>query len=351
MADQSSFGLEGVRKVACLSPYIASENIGDRIIHEYCEAVIEELFSGAMRVDLSTRDRPSRKSRMHLSTADWTLVCGTNLLSSHMRKYRQWNITMPDMLRIWLSEFRSGRFGSGLSGLKRVCGRDRAILMGAGWWQYQDAPDAYTRTLLRMWLSRSGLHSVRDSYTERMLREMGIENVVNTACPTMWRLTEAHCASIPVIKGQRVVTTFTDYMQDPQRDYRMLEILGENYGEVILWLQSAEDWTYLKQLNVRTQIRVLPPSLKAFDRLLEDGMVDYVGTRLHGGIRALNKGRRSLIVGVDNRAIEIGRDTGLPVLPRAELETELEARVNASAPTCIRLPEENITRWKAQFRQ
>ena len=39
------------------------------------------------------------------------------------------------------------------------------------------------------------------------------------------------------------------------------------------------------------------------DALIQDTECDYIGTRLHGGIRALQHGRRSLILSVDNRAV------------------------------------------------
>jgi hypothetical protein len=42
--------------------------------------------------------------------------------------------------------------------------------------------------------------------------------------------------------------------------------------------------------------------------------VDFVGARLHGGIRALQRGRRTLTIALDNRAREIAGDTGMPVV-------------------------------------
>ncbi len=60
-------------------------------------------------------------------------------------------------------------------------------------------------------------------------------------------------------------------------------------------------------------------SLKKF--LASGTPVDYIGTRLHGGVFCLLRGKRSLIVEVDNRATEIARDTGLPTVKRVDLET------------------------------
>lgn len=87
---------------------------------------------------------------------------------------------------------------------------------------------------------------------------------------------------------------------------------------------------------------------KKYDEVLKED-VDYIGTRLHGGIKALNAGRRSLIIAVDNRAIEISKDTGLPVIGRDEFKTMLENKINDSIQPKIVLPTDNIVAWKNQF--
>ena len=95
----------------------------------------------------------------------------TNLLHSHMEIVKQWNI---GFYAAWF--------------LKPV------VLLGVGWrGQARRRTTIYTKLLLRRLLSREHLHSVRDSYTETRLREIGIENVINTACPTMWSLMPEHC--------------------------------------------------------------------------------------------------------------------------------------------------------------
>ena len=66
-------------------------------------------------------------------------------------------------------------------------------------------------------LDSTYLHSVRDSYTEKKLKQIGIDNVINTSCPTMWRLTEEFCSHIPCKKQDTVVTTITDYRKNIER--------------------------------------------------------------------------------------------------------------------------------------
>ena len=69
--------------------------------------------------------------------------------------------------------------------------------------------------LLKILLSKTYLHSVRDEYTKDMLERIGIKNVINTGCPTMWSLTEEHCKQIPIKKSNSVVFTITDYNKKP----------------------------------------------------------------------------------------------------------------------------------------
>ena len=88
--------------------------------------------------------------------------------------------------------------------------------------------------------------------------------------------------------------------------------------------------------------------MSEYDKLLRNHDVDFVGSRLHGGIRALNFKRRSLIIGVDNRALEINKDTNLPFIDRSRIE-DIEKWVNRSFETEINLPYDNINEWKAQF--
>jgi hypothetical protein len=96
-------------------------------------------------------------------------------------------------------------------------------------------------------------------------------------------------------------------------------------------------------------VRVIGPNLRSYDEFLANEDVDYVGSRLHGGIRALQFKKRTLVIGIDHRSAEIANDTGLPVLRRTEMNG-LETWVNGNLPTRINLPTDNITNWKANLR-
>jgi hypothetical protein len=98
----------------------------------------------------------------------------------------------------------------------------------------------------------------------------------------------------------------------------------------------------------RTRVAIIEPSVAAFAAALGSDATDYVGTRLHGGIFALQHGVRSLIVAVDNRAAEISRDTGLHVITRDDIEG-LRRWIAESPPIALRMPQDGITQWKSQF--
>lgn len=313
------------KKIVEFRPSISSENVGDYVIQDYIDKMVNEVFGQSIVISMPTRSRLTKANYRHLDCCDYAFVCGTNLIASNMRKRKQWNLSIVDGFKM-----------------------HDVILLGVGWWQYQHAPDSYTKWLFGHILSKKYLHSVRDSYTEQMLRRAGIENVVNTACPTMWGLTPEHIAKIPRTKASAVVTTLTNYMQNDDMDKVMLETLMKNYETVYVWLQAIEDYTQLQRLGMIDKVKIIPPTLKAYDEVLKED-VDYIGTRLHGGIKALNAGRRSLILAVDNRAIEISKDTGLPVIGRDEVKTMLEDKINDSIQPNIVLPTDNIVAWKNQF--
>jgi hypothetical protein len=145
--------------------------------------------------------------------------------------------------------------------------------------------------------------------------------------------------------------TLTDYSREPKFDRQLLDVLKKSYRRVYLWLQGANDYSYLSSIADPSEVEIIPPSLKAYDELLGDRSLslDYVGTRLHGGIRALQHRRRALIVGVDHRSLEKQRDFNLPVVDRYLSAGELEKILYSEKPCEIRLPTENIRRWKEQF--
>lgn len=307
---------------------IGSYNLGDIIIMDAVNREIFDLFPDAMLFRSCTHMKMGRETYKLALGSDFLFVGGTNLLSSRMLWNYQWRIDLIDSIFV-----------------------NKLILLGVGWWQYQKQPDLYTKILLKRVLDKKIFHSVRDSYTENLLLQMGFVNVLNTGCPTLWSLDEEHCRQIPFSKSEHVLFTLTDYKQDPRLDALMISILRENYTTLYFWPQGLNDQRYLRSLGDVGDIKVVLPSVQGLDNILSDGLIslDYVGTRLHAGIRALQKGRRTIIIGIDNRAKEKSKDFNLTVVARENTQV-LSEKINSSFETLVRLPKENIERWLAQFK-
>ena len=76
--------------------------------------------------------------------------------------------------------------------------------------------------------------------------------------------------------------------------------------------------------------------------------VDFVGTRLHGGMRALQHKRRTVIIGIDNRALELHRDFNIPVLNQTDI-SQLPEIIDSNFTTEVKLNTNNIRKFLRQF--
>lgn len=327
--NRCSFPLQHNDKIICIfNTAIGTDNLGDYIIMHYCNQILHELFGDCKFTNISTHQVPTETNEDLVKQTKFKFVCGTNLLTSHIEEW--WNWRLPD-------------------GFRKKLNYRNSILLGIGWGNYQDECSSYSKMIYRSMLNSNLIHSVRDTYTEKKLKAAGITNVINTGCPTMWRLTPAFCRSIPTQKARDVITTITDYRRDIEKDNQMFRILSRNYRNVYLWLQGKNDKAYLSQFDVPENLVIIPRSIEAYEEKLSQGNIDYVGTRLHAGIFALNHSIRSIIIAVDNRAIEIAKDTNIPLILREDLEYELEKLILDNWQTEIQIKEDNISKFKNQF--
>ena len=113
--------------------------------------------------------------------------------------------------------------------------------------------------------------------------------------------------------------------------------------------QGIEDGEYFQKMRISDNIEIIPFGLDAYDKVLGMEDIDYVGTRLHAGIRALSKGHRTIVISIDNRAKNIGKDTGLPTIEREDIEVLLQDKINSEFTTSLHMPINNIKQWKKQF--
>lgn len=312
------------KQIMLFDTSVSSKNIGDQIIMDSIRPLLRLIFPKCIFVNVPTHEYTGTEALKLIEQAEHSFVCGTNLLASHVNDYKQWKLQGTDAFLL-----------------------SNLTLLGVGWWQYQEKPNAYTQFLYRRILSDTAMHSVRDGYTKKQLAAAGVTNVFNTSCPTTWRLTRRHLARIPKEPSDTVVFTFTDYAKNPEADQAIIEALSRKYKHVYCWLQGANDYAYAKTLSVEN-IKFIAPTLEAYIEFLETYPCDYVGTRLHGGIRALQAGRRALILAVDNRATEISDDIGLPVVQRNAVKT-FERTLENGWNIDIHVPYAEIDAWVKQF--
>ena len=305
---------------------IGTTNLGDHIIMDAVNRIADELFLDDFVINVPTHFSIHPKDIYKFRKYDAGFVGGTNLLKNNTLRKSQWKVGIKDLITL----------------------RHKVVLLGVGWWQYQEKPvSTYSKAMYKALFSKKYLHAVRDNYTLQKLSEIGVKNVINTGCPTVWELDEPHCSQINPQKRDTVITTITDYMRDPVRDRQMFEILKKHYRKVYVWVQGAKDRGYIESLT--DGIAYVAPKLSAFDAFLENESCEYVGTRLHAGIRALQKKRKAIIIGIDNRALEMRNDIGLNVLERQRID-QLEEKIHEEMGVKLYLDTNSIQRWKVQFK-
>ncbi|MFD1771627.1 polysaccharide pyruvyl transferase family protein [Sphingobacterium suaedae] len=308
-----------------LDTSVGSKNLGDFIIMEAINTELHRLFGNkAYFTTFPTHLRITQEDRMLLLEKELLFVCGTNLLNSRMDEHLQWHVGRED----WNYYYK------------------RCVLVGTGWGKYDVRPTTGTAEMLRHMLSDKVLHSVRDEYSKDMLNSIGISNVVNTCCPTTWNI---RGREIDVTKKGIAVTTVTDYHQDTDKDSQMINILLANYEQVHIWIQSIEDIAYIEKMHIteKGKLIFIPPSLEAYRDFLDTNAhrVDYIGTRLHAGIYAMQRNIRTLIIGIDNRASEIAKDIGMDMVKREKVE-DIQQFINSPKTSLLKLPFDTIAKWR-----
>lgn len=315
--------------IIVFDPASGSTNLGDAIILDAIEQELKKISNDAFIARVSLHQKPTEKQIRTCNAADLVIIAGSNMLRgkfSLLSRRNHWQLTL-------LNAFR----------LKNL------ILFGPGW-SHPSHKIGYTgRFIYKRILSKTENHSVRDQFTKHQMNLLGFSNVLNTSCPTMWQLTPDRIRDVPQQKAKNVVTTVTDYRKSPKQDQLLINTLLNNYDNVYIWPQGMGDAGYLRELDT-TGTKIIPPSLKQYDKLLTSNIdLDYVGTRLHGGIRALQKARRCLIISVDQRAEEIGSDTGLPIFGRENID-QLSVNINRNITSNLDLPWREIQAFRDQIK-
>lgn len=315
-----------MNNIAIFDPSVSTYNLGNEIIMNAVNSQLNELFENEFIIRLPIEDIGT-KARSWNTRSRYTFVGGTNVLNGDIWRYRQWDLTLHNIIIL-----------------------RRLVLMGCGWFQYESKkPTNYTKWALSKILDKNIIHSVRDSYTLKKCESMGLKDVkfINTGCPTLWNLNPEIIKKISPQKSNSVIFTLTDYNRKPDRDRKIASQLLSNYNTVFFFPQGTGDISYVRNLDIGGNITILKPRISELDKILITG-ADYIGTRLHAGIRALQSSARSFIIGIDNRAREMKKDFNLPVIEETEIGL-LDSIINKDYLLSLNIPWSNIKIWKEQF--
>lgn len=100
------------KTLICFDTSIGTENLGDNIIMHYCARVIDELFPEYRTLPVGTHSLPTPDQEQAVKQAKYKIVCGTNLLTSHIEHHWRW--ILPD-------------------GFRQKWNYRNVILLGVGW--------------------------------------------------------------------------------------------------------------------------------------------------------------------------------------------------------------------------
>lgn len=323
-----------MKRIVLFDTSIGSHNKGDEVIMEAVERELQSIYQGnfVYRFPTHTVAFPfghqfTSKSAKACHEADYKFICGTNLFWTNMKH--------PNPL-----------LNVNLFNCKPL---ENSVLFGVGYDEEQCKGrfGLYSKTLWKRVLSSTYVHSVRDDRTVEYLNSIGFK-AVNTGCPTLWKLTPEHCAQIPVKKADKVVFTLSStggvYRENNQK---IIEMLLKNYEEVYFYCQTYEDYMILRSYENIDRIKIIDSDLGKYGTFLEENEVDYVGTRLHGGIYAMQQKCRAIILSVDNRAIEFDK-YNINCMNQFDIHG-IEEKINSDFTTKVTVDYDRVNAWMSQF--
>lgn len=332
-----------MKKILLFDTALATTNIGDEIIFQSVKEGLNPIIENASIYRMGTHVEnyspfqmflhkyiySDKKIKLINEEADFKFICGTNMLVDNLFRPRAQFMLNPTNKSLY--------FDSVLVGVGRVA-------------DYSEFKNSFTKRLYLSILSTKYKHSVRDEATKHILEDIGI-NCINTGCPTLWNFTSEKCNQIPSYKAENVIFSVSGYesQRDPINDKCMLECLKQNYKKMYAWIQTAVDEEYLLNLiNVKDYNIKFVYSLEMFNKIADFGNVDYIGTRLHGGIYAMQHNVRSLIIAIDERAVGFHESNNIPILKRENMAS-LDSVINDVLVTEIKLNRDAIDEFLIQF--
>ncbi len=321
-----------MKKVIVFDTAIGTGNKGDDIIMESARTALKELLDESYVLNLGTHIinytgfqlRKNNFKVEFIRDADYKFIMGTNLLTNKLFR------TSTPPLNVY--PFNCMPYKN-------------SILFGVGVTQKDGDPDAYTRYMYHCILSHEYIHSVRDDLAKDKLEKMGFK-ALNTGCPTLWCLTEELCRQIPIKKSNQAILTVSANRKDYAADQKLIDIVRKNYEKVYLWGQWLPDEAYFNSFKNIEDVEIIR-SLGKYHDILSSEDIDYVGTRLHGGIYAMQHKKRAIIIAVDHRAAGMD-EIATNRLDRKDID-DLNTIINSEFETKVRLHTNEIHTWLGQF--
>jgi hypothetical protein len=311
-----------------------SLNLGDCIIFESIYKQFQEMFPGAEIIRASSHSLLEKKQIQLFKKCHLNFIGGTNLLSSNAMAVRG----MPLAVKKFIYLFPPVK---------------NFVLMGVGWgFGYNEAVRLKTKIFYKRLLNNNIIHSCRDTYSADKLSHATFLKTINTCCPTTWNLKNA--VNFRKNNFSDCLFTLTDYKSDPEKDSILINTIIGHFNKIIFFPQGSGDLEYLGSLDIykrnRSKFKLLPYDYQTFKSLLQsDNHFTCLGTRLHTGIMCMQHGIDSLIIAVDNRALDMHKDTMLPVVQRMDNLSIIRWLNGEKIYPHMELPFENIKQWKKQF--
>lgn len=311
-----------------------SLNLGDIIIAESVIKELQHIFVDAEITRISSHKILEKDNIKLINSSDFCFIGGTNILSS-------------DAMAFSLMPLVNSKLKYLFPKVKNL------ILMGVGWgFGYTEPVRFKTKLFYKNIFSTKFLHSCRDEYSAKKISTATFYLAINTCCPTTWQLKNA--LNYRKNKSPECLFTLTDYSIDAKSDSDLIKTLLDNFEKLVFFPQGSLDKQYLESLNIyktnSSRFQLLPHDYNEFNSYVSSNSnITYAGTRLHAGIKCLQHGIDTLIIGVDNRALEIHKDTMLPIAAR-DNTLQIQSWLNGARMfDDVKLPFENIEKWRSQF--
>jgi polysaccharide pyruvyl transferase WcaK-like protein len=317
-----------MKKILLINPGIKgkneSPNRGDGIISRASFRQIKELFPDSDIFQISSHEYPSPSDIKWFIQSDYIFVGGSNLL--------------------WFRFFPSASWKLGLIYLLFA---RKLVLLGVGWGSYEIPTNLWGKLVCKLILSKRKLHSVRDSYTLKKLNALGIKNVINTGCHTTWNVNSNSYISLS--NRDSILFTLTDYRRNETQDLILFNLLKRLNKKIYFWVQGSKDLEYFSILKLEANILNFS-SIELVDFLDKNNSnFIYIGTRLHCGMVCLEFNIPTVIINVDNRSKEMGKDLSFNNINREDLHLNLDLEKIISNNN-FQIRSKEILEWKENIK-